>query len=765
MSGTEDEAVKILTDANLWHDEELWKEFDESSGNWSTIGNQQSEADSALVEKIINAVDAVLIKECLKSGVSPESTDAPKNIQEAQHKYFNIYNGKLSSIDASQRNIISENIYLVASGDKTPSIDIVDLGEGQSPTSFKDTFLSLNRGNKSKIQFVQGKFGMGGTGVLSFGSLKHNIQLIISKRNLELQDSDDIWGVTVIRRIHPTGQMKSSIFKYLAPEGNVLSFISDALPLLPDDDRKAYSKEISCGSFIKIYDYQLKTGRLRSDITRHLWNRLSLLMPDIAIPIKVIDTRHKKSPIKTLSGLSVRLDEDKKNLLENGFPGSGEMVLNNQKIIYSIYAFKQGEKESKKATYAPNEGIIFTVNGQTQGSFSKTFFNRKSVGLGYLSDSILVTLDCTQTDRIWQEDLFMNSRDKLRGGPSQDEIIKELERVLKSHDGLRALQGQRRQEALNNILDDAKPLADVLEQIIKKSPSLSKLFLKGNRMTNPFKLTGAKENEDEFVGNVSPNYFKLDKIFNENNPKQCELNRKFRIKFETDVENNYFTRDHNRGEFALKIEDTLIKDYSINLWKGLATLNVVIPEGSSVGDMMHFSTTVIDDTKIDPFLNDFWIEVIKTKTKSNYSNNNNRKDKPSEIDGDDRKQKTGLDIPNPIPVNKDDWGKHGFGRESALRVVDAGEELGYDFFINMDNIYFKTEVKSKSKIEIKIMEARYKYGMTLIGLSLLNHDKKNKKDKIEVESEQIENKILLFTTAISPVLLPMIGALGDLELE
>jgi len=311
-SGTEEEAVKVLIEAGLWDNNEAWEEFDGSSGNWSTIGNQQSEADSALVEKVINAVDAVFIRECLKSGIDPESIDTPDSIQSAQKKYFNIFNGKLSSIDAAQRNRIADNIYLVASGSKIPSIDIVDLGEGQPPSSFKDTFLSLNRGNKNKIQFVQGKFGMGGTGVFAFGSKKHNLQLIISKRNQELQDSDEKWGVTVIRRIRPTGQMKTSVFKYLAPEGGVLSFHSNALPLLPDDDRKAYNKEIHYGSFIKIYDYQLKTGRLRSDITRHLWNRLSLLMPDIALPIKVVDTRHKKSPIKVLSGLSVRLDEDKK---------------------------------------------------------------------------------------------------------------------------------------------------------------------------------------------------------------------------------------------------------------------------------------------------------------------------------------------------------------------------------------------------------------------------------------------------------------------
>jgi hypothetical protein len=480
-------------------------------------------------------------------------------------------------------------------------------------------------------------------------------------------------------------------------------------------------------------------------------------MPDIALPIKVVDTRHKKSPIKTLYGLSVRLDEDKFNLLEDGFPGSGEMVISGQKISYSIYAFKQGKKE----TYAPKEGAILTVNGQTQGTIPKTFFNRKSVGMSYLSDSILVTLDCSQTERSWQEQLFMNSRDRLSDGPYQDEIIKELERIIKAHPGLRALKEQRRREAVENILDDSKPLAEVLEKIIRKSPSLSTLLLQGNRIKNPFKLTGAVEDVEEFNGKENPDYFKLKKIFTEDNPKKCELNRHFRIQFETDAENDYFKRDYNPGNFAITVEDALVKEYSITLWKGLATLNIEIPEGSSVNDKLHFLTEVTDETQMSPFLNDFWIEVINTKERTSPGGGR-RKDKPGSDDGNDRQTETGLDIPTPTPIKEDQWDKYGFDRDSALKVIYAGEGLGYDFFLNMDNIYLKSELRSNSKTDVEIIEARYRFGMTLIGLSLLNYGKNHKKSE---NGTSTEDSVFALTSAISPVLLPMIGALGDLELE
>ena len=91
-SENEKDVVKVLTKVGLWSDEKNWKQFNDSSGNWSIIGNQQSSADSALVEKIVNAVDAVLMRECLRSGIQPKSLDAPKSISDAQKKYFGIYN-------------------------------------------------------------------------------------------------------------------------------------------------------------------------------------------------------------------------------------------------------------------------------------------------------------------------------------------------------------------------------------------------------------------------------------------------------------------------------------------------------------------------------------------------------------------------------------------------------------------------------------------------------------------------------------------------
>jgi hypothetical protein len=767
MAETEKEVVHTLEKAFLWSDSKAWKEFNGSSGNWSTIGNQQSSADAALVEKIVNAVDAVLTRECLREGILPESANAPKSISEAQKKYFGIYNGKLSSVDAGVRARLAENIFLVATGeddsDINPSYAVIDSGEGQMPEAFHDTFLSLTKGNKSKIQFVQGKFGMGGTGVFRFGSPEHNLQLIISKRDPKIKygPKSDYWGMTVIRRIPPTGQMKSSIFTYLAPENKILSFTSSSLPLLPDVDLQAYKKPLEHGTFVKIYEYKIGTGRLKSDATRHLHNRLSLLMPNIALPIKVADIRYKKSPIKTLSGLSVRLDDDKRENLEENFPSSGELTIKGEKMDYSIYAFKAGKRD----TYAGKEGIIFTVNGQTHGSIPKNFFENKIVGMSYLSDSILVIVDCTKIDRRMHEDLFMNSRDRLVEGMLKDEIEDQFGDIIKNHPGLKTLREKRRREDIENKLQDSKPLADVLEKIIKKSPSLSSLFMQGVRIQNPFNLTGVIEH-GEFKGKNFPTYFTLVKEYTKEKAKLCPINRKFRIQYETDANNDYFNRDKEPGELTLKISNTPIEDYSLNLWNGLATLTIGLPQDSKIGDTLCFQTTVIDYTRVEAITSEFCVKVEEQQTK-NEGHGGGRKEPSSKETGKDRQKPSYLNIPNAIEIRRNEWGKHKFDEKSALKVMDAGEDAGYDFFINMDNVYLQMEIKENTKIDPRLLEARFKYGMVLLGISLLDFEGRKKKEESQDTNENtsIYESIFDFSKAISPTLLPMISSLGDLELD
>jgi len=759
-SESEKEVIDILKKWGYWDDPTAWRYYGDNENNFAVIGNQQSAPDSALVEKIINSVDAVLMRECLRRGIEPESKDAPLTIEDTLEKFFNIKHGMLTNLLPRERRGLAENILLVATGKKSnPNYQIIDKGEGQTPKKIPETFLSLTKSNKLRIPFVQGKFNMGGTGALQFCG-KHNLQLIISKRApqiVEIEGDDgtsEYWGFTIIRRVDPEKGMKSSTFKYLAPGGNVLMFKTKSLPLLPGNYPILYEKPLGWGTFIKLYEYQL-VG-LKTLATLDLYYRLSVLLPNIALPILIVERRrgYKGHSLENvLSGLSVRLEEDKYSNIEDGFPNSATVKIKGQEMKIQIFVFKRGKETHYKTR---KEGIIFTVNGQAHGFIPDSFFTRKSVGMSYLAGSLLIIADCSKFDGRTREDLFMNSRDRLREGELKKEIESKLVDLIKKHQGLRELKERRRREEIEGKIGDAKPIVEVIEKVIKNSPALSKLFVEGVKIANPFNLIKTGQDEKPFKGKQYPTYFKLKKEFPYNKPKYCPINQRFRVQFETDAENNYFTRDLYPGEFKLMLNDgILVEDYVLNLWNGIANLTLDLPEDCKVGDLLKYMVEVNDISRVNPFLITFYVSVDPPGGKS--------KGKPGERikpPGDKKGERhipSSFDIPNIIEVRSTEWDKYGFDKEGALRVRDTGED-GYDFYINMDNIYLLTEIKGRLKSDPKVLEAQYKYGMVLIGMSLL-------KELEEKEEESIYEKIYNVTKAISPVLLPMIATLGTLEGE
>ena len=146
-------------------------------------------------------------------------------------------------------------------------------------------------------------------------------------------------------------------------------------------------------------------GGFKTNIIFDLYNRICLLLPKIALPVRFFERRNGYTGHTfetTMSGLSVRLFEDKRTNLEEGFPNSSTISVSGEKMVCQIFAFKKGQSEK----YRKDEGIIFTINGQTHGHIPVSFFNRKSVGMAYLADSILVTIDCTNFSGRTREDFL-----------------------------------------------------------------------------------------------------------------------------------------------------------------------------------------------------------------------------------------------------------------------------------------------------------------------------------------------------------------------
>lgn len=803
---TEDEVITLLKEAGYWDDPRAWRYYGDRETNFNAIGNQQDSSDAALVEKIVNSVDACLINECLVRGINPEGPSAPQSIQQAVAQFFSegrsssTFAGRIREWTTPKRTEIARNITLAATGvaptkgGGNPCFIIADAGEGQTPDMMPKTFLSLDAKNKVRIPFVQGQYNMGGTGVLQFCG-RHKLQLVISRRNLRIigkssGSTDSHWGFSVVRREDPKGGLKSAVYTYLAPinadikpnSGGVLRFEADKMPIFPERN-EAYKRESEWGTLIKLYEYSVPGFRGNIILPDGALGKLELRLPDIALPIRLHECRkgykgHAGSFDTTLTGIGVRLDDDKAQNVEEGFPSSSPMSVMGQQMTITIYAFKKG----KAGTYRKNEGIIFTINGQTQGHLTTDFFRREKIGLSYLRDSLLVIIDCTKFDEIGRADLFMNNRVMLRKGELRKEIENDIEDLLKNHDNLRALKEYRKREEIESKLEEDKPLENVLESILKQSPSLSSIFILGKRLSTPFKTKEVIDKEMKYEGRKHPTYFKFKgKEYGQKLLKECHIDYRARITFETDAVNDYFSRNIDRGEFALflvKDEDKYPVTDSAGPYpqNGIATLSVKLPESVRIGDSLQFVSIVSDPTLLEPFENTFYLKVLEEAQPSGKKGKRKKKKPPTDRKGKDRERPAGISLPKIKTVKEEEWNNYdpSFNPHTALRVksdINEDEKTIYDFFINIDNIYLKAELKS-SALDLDLMRARFKYGMVLLGLALLHDNEESKKRLIEngdIEEESkainIEDKIEEFTKAVAPVLIPMISTLGELDLK
>ncbi len=459
-----------------------------------------------------------------------------------------------------------------------------------------------------------------------------------------------------------------------------------------------------------------------------------------------------------MAGLMVRLQDDRGENVENGFPTHHSITAKGENMNVSVYAFKPDTNDTR---FRGRDGVLFALNGQTHGTFRKSFFSRQIVKMGYIADSIMLLVDASGITARSREDLFMNSRDRMRRGELFSAIEDKLADIVRNHPNLRALREERRRQEIADRISDAKPLKEILGKMFKKSPVLAALFVTGADLRNPFRSVTAVETLEPFKGEYYPSFFRLMRKFRKRNERPINRGR-FRFQYETDVADDYFVRDAHSGEFQLFCNGQVVMDFEVNLLNGVVTLNIERPENVSMGDVLLFQSRVSDETQIDPFNDE--IEVLVTDpVKSSGGKSGDRQKSGDEGDGN-RNLPGGAAMPNMIEVREADWARHGFDNESALKVV-AGDDESYDYFINMDNLYLLNELKAPAAShDPKLVQSKFKYAMVLLGMMILKEMGDSNEEDFE-ESMTAEATVYKFTSMVAPVILPMIDSLGDLQLE
>ncbi len=739
---------------------ELWRPLGDIPNNRSVVTNQQTEATAAFVEKITNGIDAVLLAECLVRRIDPKGPKAPATMTQAVSQFFDVRDGLIANLDPRrERTELAKNIHIVAVGEKgSPCYLIVDNGEGQSPDDFPNTFLSLIRDNKVGIPFVHGKFNCGGTGVLPFCG-KQKIQLILSRRHPALvrkQDqSGQLWGFTVVRRLKPSSTRPSSMYVYLAPDGKVPRFKADAVDVLPEDRNttlpRPYAAGIRYGTCVKLYNYEWKARSMATTEARY---ELERFLHSPCLPFRITETRKYTANFfsTTVSGVWASIDseevpEDSK-VEEDFLRAFGELNLKEIGILsYRLTVYK----ESVNVRHVPH-GVFFSLNGQVHGSLPSDFITDQ-LKFDYLKRHLLVSIDCTNMDLSVREEFFMPSRDRVRKNEVYDEIHKQLVEALKNHPGLRQLNSERHKRAIEHSLSNEEETKNLFNELLKADPMLARLFGSGDRL---FTKTGPGPSIP-FVGKKFPTYFRLTKNPTDGLTKSCPINLTCRVEFETDALNDYFKRNDSPGSIVVDPPDIFEQTH---LWNGRFNASVRVPWKTKPGDQVNVTVTVSDvqtQMKDAPFVSHFTL-VAESEQDPRPGGGNGHG--PHGKLGD-RSSAPTLTIP------KLKW-KSFDEQNIALRIShDADGELEY--FANEKNKYFTDAIVRAKEEEHALIRFWFGHGLLLCALGMIKEQQERGEpdsgddDSIEEADSSRETgpleRVGFYCDGIARIIIPMIRTL------
>ena len=385
-------------------------EIGKSRMRWEPVGNRKNnlatinigtDPASGVVERITNAIDAVLEKEW-KIQEEPEGIRTPRRASEL---WYDIADGKLSKIESARDKKIENlskriTVTLFESGQNTkPTVEIRDKGIGLEPEQFSKTILDLNGNNKIGKHHLMGAYGQGGSTALSY----NNLTLIVSKPFFTDQRKTKKVAWTVVRiNEGDINKDKHEWYEYMVENSTGQPFTTE----IGDNDFEP-------GTLVR--HIMMDLGKFKGKITtpsNSLWYLAHNYLFDPIIPFTISDRRNGKTDNRTVTGNN-RLLTYNQNL-----DYSNEVALtfkDGKVIIYYWVLNTTGEDpKSRIKHYASiSNPIIISFNGQKQGTLGNGLI-KNDLKLPFLDRYIIVQIEADNMDNDSKRQLFSSTRESLR---------------------------------------------------------------------------------------------------------------------------------------------------------------------------------------------------------------------------------------------------------------------------------------------------------------------------------------------------------------
>jgi hypothetical protein len=413
------------------------------------------------------------------------------------------------------------------------------------------------------------------------------------------------------------------------------------------------------------------------------------------------------------------------------------------KVTYYVFRNKvEGKivKESRETIerefFKNNMSVLFSVNGQVHSHYTSEFITR-SLKMPLLKSHLLIRVDCTHMKMSFRNELFMASRDRLKGA-DETRMLRELLTDLLFRGKLQEIYKQRK-DSISLEPGDTKDTNELLRAFTKSMPLNSELF---KLLSNTFKLDipkepptkgEAKKKKDEdnekkepFKPNRFPSFFKLRTESTEDKPAaRIPLNGSRSVKLLTDVENQYFDRTQDPGDMRISLiglkrgdgaggnapgEQTGLSDL-LNVRKASpsdGTIRIVLnpTKEAKVDDLIQIRAE-LDGQGVE-YEQCFWVRIVDEE----------KPKEPTKKEEETKQENFGLPQPKLVYQEKkegfvswEDCGNGGIEMDynTVVHPVVTGEQLEA-IYINMDSHVLKSHkghIKSITEEQIKLADKKY----------------------------------------------------------
>ena len=731
------ESVPELSNANNWH------AIDGRETNFNVVTNQASTGSKALTELCTNMVDAVLMKHAYIKGIEPTSADAPQSVTEGVRELVKLKgarSGILAEVDDPKylQEFAEENLILGVTGGTRRADSLcftfVDNGEGQHPCEFENTFLSLSKGNKTKIPFVQGKYNMGSSGVLTYCGRRW-YKLIVSRR----YDASGNWGWTLVRRRPGDGM---PVAEYFRPTDDIPSFSAQIIhPMRLKGGEQDNKVNITTGTVVKLFDYQMESAASFSNIRASLNENLVSTI----LPFRLMDYRFRpdpkrggrraqgvdERPVNGMEFLLLRKDgEDESDTNSDNMvyePGQVQFIGNLEHPdlgLISVRAIVLGRTLPGWLKPPRNTSRVFhTVNGQVQYKQNRAYLSRSCKFQG-LRDRVVIISDASDLSEGAHNDVWKGDRENIRATEIGQLYLNEVTKIIRRSEYLKELQHRITREETENLVEESQ--VTLFQDLVDTDPSIAQLLPGGSLV----KLPGYKPDTkvEEWKGKYSPTFLELAARSLRQDGADIAVDGHRVVAFKTDATNNYLTRPDNRGKVFI-IDGPKDKfAFSNALRNGRLTLTFTALQDRLVpGEKISLCVAMQDDAMPEPVTENLELAVVATRRTQPPGKPSPPEPNIPSIEDDETTE--GRALPQNKWLTRDGrligeeqteterW-PEGFTDQDGGQVRDLGDNAKV-YCINYDNAHFHQFLfRERSDIDKKVVTEQYRIGMLVLMMGL-----------------------------------------------